>query len=153
MKKADSYDEVDWSQFKKGDQFTGLVATTMMRIWPVIVSISAPYHPDMELVIKDMMDNNGQDLDDLGVDMDDTKFEEGRVYDTLFELTADGEEGENLEFMVVRAVPVSVRQTLQPRVKTDGMTQHDRDKAVAAATGGEVESNTAAVEGMLPIKW
>jgi hypothetical protein len=114
--------------------------------------VSSPYHPDLELVMRDMMENNGVDLDDLGVDMDDVTFEEGHVYDVLFELTDDADEDDGLTFKAVRAVPVSVRQTLQPRMKTDGMTQHDRDKAVAAATGGEVESNSAAL-GMIPIKW
>jgi hypothetical protein len=152
MQKASSIEEVDWSQFKKGDQFTGLVATAMTRVWPVVISVSSPYHPDLELVVRDLMENNGQDLDDLGVDMDDVTFEEGRVYDVLFELTEDADEDDGLTFKAVRAVPVSVRQTIQPRMKTDGMTQHDRDKAVAAATGGEVESNSAAL-GMIPIKW
>jgi hypothetical protein len=117
-----------------------------------MIRVSSQYHPDMELVIHDMMENNGIDLVDLGVDMDAANFQKGEVYDALFELTEDGTEDDGLIFKVVRAVPASVRQTLQPRMKTDGMTQHDRDKAVAAATGGEVESNSAAL-GMIPIKW
>jgi hypothetical protein len=150
--KAQRIEDVDWSQFKSGDQFTGLIATPLSREWPIMIRVSSQYHPDMELVIHDMMENNGIDLVDLGVDMDAANFQKGEVYDALFELTEDGTEDDGLIFKVVRAVPASVRQTLQPRMKTDGMTQHDRDKAVAAATGGEVESNSAAL-GMIPIKW
>lgn len=135
---AASWDDVDWSQFKEGDQFTGLVAVSMTSGSPVIVNVHSPYHADLVLVVNKIMDDNGQSLDDIGVNTDDGEFETPGVYDVVFELTDDGNDDDGINFKVIRSVPVSVRQTLQARPKMDGMTSFDRKKAQAAMRGEEI---------------
>lgn len=146
------FDDVDWSQFEKGDQFTGILVVNMAGHLPVMLSVSAPELPDLEVVMQEMVDNNGPDTEDLSVEWAGIEMPaKPGIYECIFEIE-DVDPGDGFSFKVVRIVSTTARFTLSPRQKTVKKTSFDKQKEAVAA-GLIEESQVGAIGANVAIKW
>lgn len=101
MDNSFAFNNIDWSQFKKDDKFVFVCSLDIkyheyMNI--VDFRYDAALHPDFEMVMKRVIDDNGSDLDDVCNNIEFDVPSEPGIYEVLCELSDDGNAVNHLNF-------------------------------------------------------
>lgn len=148
MENEKEVEEVDWTQFEKGQTFLLICSIRMYDEYlQIIEAHGAGYHPDLPVVIRAMVQNYGPDLSDLGVNFDCIYPSDPGVYRLVCELTADGDPEEMLSFQVMSYEKIHI-----PMMTKTTFSNNRTSDSIDAATEQDPPVESTQVENM-SIKW